>query len=323
MNTLLPVTQELRDYMRLALLEADRGAQEGRTAEAWELYRACRRSGIQLGRNGCLIQRLVAAAIEAGTLEPALRWEARPDVKEADLKKALDEVLADDERRPADSMAFKYEYIGALHNGEQVAAASPALDALARFTAAGEAMKRKRKLLFANWLSQVDKPRWVRTPLRQLGRLELFELDPKAPADPQLVAPELIASSYDFNFMEPLFRQLYDVSFFGCRSALTAFDRERARMQLLRTGLALELYKRRHGRFPDRLDELVKSGELKELPADAFGQGQPLGYRRAPKGTHLWTVWSDSVDDGGTPQANADRVDSPGDYVIELEGAAR
>ncbi|HEY3964546.1 MAG TPA: hypothetical protein VGM05_08365 [Planctomycetaceae bacterium] len=58
------------------------------------------------------------------------------------------------------------------------------------------------------------------------------------------------------------------------------FARDAQRQGFLVTTLALQLYHhhRRHGRFPDTLDELRDIG-LQEIPDDPFGDGKPLNYR--------------------------------------------
>ena len=102
------------------------------------------------------------------------------------------------------------------------------------------------------------------------------------------------------------------------------FQTQRAGLLL---ALALQLYYREHGAFPDRLEELVKSGYLKEIPIDPFGKGEPFRYRResGPHGSAVvWSVWLDSVDQGGVDLYDREtdwgiRVRAPGTPATALK----
>ena len=98
-------------------------------------------------------------------------------------------------------------------------------------------------------------------------------------------------------------------------------DRERARQAALVLGLALELYHREHGRFPDALDDLVKEKYLKSIPADPFGKGEPFHYRRDSdprKGAILWSVWTDGIDQGGKLECGFAARSGPGDKIFRI-----
>ena len=71
-----------------------------------------------------------------------------------------------------------------------------------------------------------------------------------------------------------------------------------ARRRLVVTALALERYRRRHGRYPDTLADLVP--ELLKAPPVDFMDGQPLRYRLTQDGHFvLYSVGLDCVDNGG------------------------
>ena len=84
------------------------------------------------------------------------------------------------------------------------------------------------------------------------------------------------------------------------------------------TGLALELFKLREGRYPDSLDELLPV-DLAELPRDPFGRGgAPLVYaqtRGGPELRLLYSVGPDRLDQRGSP---FDPVDRRGDLVYPV-----
>jgi hypothetical protein len=80
--------------------------------------------------------------------------------------------------------------------------------------------------------------------------------------------------------------------------------------------LALQLHRREHGELPASLEELVKNGYLKAIPADPFGKGEAFRYRRNRQPSHdavLWSVYTDGLDEGG-----ADLHDGKGDWVIHV-----
>ena len=68
----------------------------------------------------------------------------------------------------------------------------------------------------------------------------------------------------------------------------------------LLTVLALFLYKDKNGQFPSDLNELVKSGYLKELPLDPFSN-KPLIYKTEGNNFKLYSYGLNLKDDGGQP----------------------
>ncbi|HEX8551612.1 MAG TPA: hypothetical protein VF681_08660 [Abditibacteriaceae bacterium] len=93
--------------------------------------------------------------------------------------------------------------------------------------------------------------------------------------------------------------------------------------------LALRAFRVENGTYPTRLDELM-SGYLKAVPADPFGGGEKLRYKRTANSYVLWSIGPDGKDDGGKPVPARYRVkpsawekprlpfieaDSNGDYV--------
>lgn len=84
----------------------------------------------------------------------------------------------------------------------------------------------------------------------------------------------------------------------------------RAKIVLARTYGAIQIYRRRFGRVPTNLQNLVDRKIIKELPRDPFNDG-PLGY----DGTKLWCVGSDLVDNGGSDPRNSH---APYDVVFDF-----
>ncbi len=72
------------------------------------------------------------------------------------------------------------------------------------------------------------------------------------------------------------------------------------------TMLALREYHRRHGRYPDRLSQLVP-GFLPRLPID-YADRQPLRYRPQGDGYVLYSIGLNGRDDGGQGSRNSNRI---------------
>jgi hypothetical protein len=73
--------------------------------------------------------------------------------------------------------------------------------------------------------------------------------------------------------------------------------RSRAQLRTAIVALALERYRREHGRWPETLGELVP-GKLEQVYTDPY-DGKPLRYRRTSDGVVIYSVGPDKTDDGG------------------------
>jgi hypothetical protein len=101
-----------------------------------------------------------------------------------------------------------------------------------------------------------------------------------------------------------------------CR-AIQTHDEAETRLEGLLLALALQLHFREHGEFPASLNELVKNGYLKEIPADPFGKGEPFHYRRETdpqRGAVVWSVWTDGIDQDGREELH----DGRGDWIVRV-----
>ena len=93
------------------------------------------------------------------------------------------------------------------------------------------------------------------------------------------------------------------------------------RRDALNVAIALELYRRKHGSWPQTLDELVPD-LLPWVPVDRF-DGAPLRYRLADGKPILYSVGSDRDDDGGRELRDGDDSDAStradgtdGDWIL-------
>ena len=316
-ETVLPVSQSLREPAKMALLQASRTATGKRAAEAWPWYRAVLRSSRHVSRHSETLGRMIGVAIHSSTVEPVLRWSSRPELTATDLRHALADVVAIDAMTPSNSDTLKAEYLVSCKTMEANRAGLSGLPF--RLMGYRESFVEALNLVYANWLSQVDRPRFRRLPSKR-GKWALFEIDPTVPRDPQLLSPAEIEERCGVA-RQSLPVRLVDLLVPSIRAFIDSTDRERVRQAALVLGVALELYHREHGRFPDALDELVKEKYLKSIPADPFGKGEPFHYRRDsdPRtGAILWSVWTDRIDQDGKLEADPQREGGPGDKIFRI-----
>lgn len=97
------------------------------------------------------------------------------------------------------------------------------------------------------------------------------------------------------------------------------------RNALLMLALALRAYQLEHGAYPNTLSQLTPD-YLKTVPADPFGSGEALRYKKQGSTYLLWSIGPDKKDDGGKPIRDTKprkesmrrfmQPDSKGDFVF-------
>jgi hypothetical protein len=85
-----------------------------------------------------------------------------------------------------------------------------------------------------------------------------------------------------------------------------------ALQRMTEVALALRLYRKEHGRYPEDLQALVPKF-LPSVPSDPY-DGKPLRYRKLQKGFKVWSVGGNRKDDGGVKVRDWWRR---GDLVLE------
>jgi len=113
---LIPVTQEMRQFGRLAVLRALKSLDEGNTEEAWKWLRAMMRSSRHTGQHGFIIERLVGVALHRMTAETMALWATHENVTEVDLQNALQELREIDKLTARNSTSLKTEYISGTNS---------------------------------------------------------------------------------------------------------------------------------------------------------------------------------------------------------------
>jgi hypothetical protein len=293
MDTLLPLVQDMRTLVILAGLEGSRLEEEGAMARAWEWYRAMLRYSRLIGRHGVLIERLVGSSMLEEAAARIVPWAADPRVDARLLRRALAETLAADALTPPLSEALTLEYLMfvrdlrelrimpteiPLPGGEaglldQAATRSGLRAPIGRFWLRAsndvERSRRAARLLFANWLAQVDRPTARRAPIAVKSPMPIYAADPTAPPAARALPPEELARVVDHN---ALARHLFGVDakeYISLRMAVWEGDgllaRERQRRSALIIRLAAELHRREKGVLPATAGALV-GPDLEELP---------------------------------------------------------
>ncbi len=170
---------------------------------------------------------------------------------------------------------------------------------------------------------------WLKGPLAaQLigGRREVSEeferqlsLMERQAAEPRWLWKEIPGTTYENQVASPAYYRRYLPLFVMLpaigRSAMVAESATQRRDAAL-TAIALELHRRRHGRYPARLDDLVPNF-LPALPIDRF-DGQPLRYLLTDDGPLLYSVGADRIDDGGAAPVNEEDAQRVAPYWFRI-----
>ena len=272
MNRPIPLTRDMLDLAILAGLEGSRLEEAGAMDQAWDWYRALLRFSRLVGRHGGA--RWAGAIAHEHTTDRIVHWAADPRVNAAQLRKALDDSLAADALTPPLSEWFKLGYLslvqpdfvrflrdfnrpvpplpggefGPLDQMASLAGVSgPARLAWLSTTNGVERSRRAVRLLYANWLAQIDRPATQRAPVAVREPLWIYAGDSAAPPAASAVAPEVLAKAIEHD-------------------------------ELARTLLFLVLDRSRDPRFaPWELN-----GELAHEHARLLGADRPPGGRMVP-----------------------------------------
>jgi hypothetical protein len=293
-DTILPLLQEVFLHSGMAALEGSRLEERGAMAEAWAWYRAMLRSSRLVGRHGALVERRYGAHMHELAARCILRWAADPRVNARMLRRALDEVLAADQLTPPLSDVLKLEYLMASRELDELRTMPREIPLPGgdngllnrvppsvisgreiqrfRFRASNDPEKSRRalRLVFANWLAQVDRPAAERARSATHAGLLIYEADRAAPPAARAVTPDALSAAIDHTILARwMFRPDNDprnVNYYGSWEGDGVFARERRRRSVLLVKLAAELYCRDRVVPPADIGALLDSGYLEKLP---------------------------------------------------------
>jgi hypothetical protein len=322
-ETMLPVVQEMRAFVRLAMLEHARLLHERNLDEAWQWSRAAFRSGGHTSHRGCIIQGLVGIAIHAMSTNGMAQWAEQPGVSEEQLKQAIAQIKSDFALYEKESNIFKAEYLMTrntllssswfqmVSSGSMGSGNSPVPASIVKMGlwVVGEAELTLRLIrpIYANQLPELDKPVSQRRKPAGSGMIMLFDQDPAVALAPR----QLDVASIERRFAGSWVARLLAPA---SKQADNAMLRLRCRQAAAEAMLAAQAYHRSHGEFPMSLAELVPNF-LDAVPLDPCDpSGAMLLYRRdeASKAV-VWSVGEDGTDSGGNVSfANNNRASDVG-----------
>ncbi|NOY30602.1 MAG: hypothetical protein GXP28_10680, partial [Planctomycetes bacterium] len=97
-----------------------------------------------------------------------------------------------------------------------------------------------------------------------------------------------------------------------------ALERSAGHREGTQVGIALELYRREHGKWPESLKQLSPRW-LPEVPVDRINGG-PLGYRTSEEAVVVYSLGTDTDDDGGRRPEGAEpyNVQSPSPITEDM-----
>ncbi len=290
----LDVAQALRSFCRMALVEGSRLEGEGDFDKALDLYLSVLRCSRHCGKRGTFIERMIGMHRWAGAR--LTRWAADAKVDARMLRRALDAAIAAEKTTAPTSDGLKDEYLGMIHSfGDpemmvklhdyemvpdpkggsttvygQHGWKSGAIRVGRRSINEPERSRRVIRMIFANWLAYCDLPS-ARQP-RRVGPSanatmsgsansilsDLYVVGEDAPTTARALPPEQLACW----FASTMDAKLAVPNFIGVDKAIAG---ERSSRDAMLFTLAIELYKREHGQYPERNEELV-GPYLEELP---------------------------------------------------------
>jgi hypothetical protein len=302
LDTILPLASDVRFFATLAALEGSRHEEKGAMDQAWTWYRAMLRSSRHVGKRGVIIERMVGANMHNKAARHILHWAADRRVDAKLLRQALDDTLAADALTPPLSDNLKLEYLmhmrdmdelrvmitevpmpgGRFGWFEQMIKATGLKAPIQRFrlqaTNDVERSRRVTRLLFANWLAQIDRPASNRAPIAIQKPVLIYAFDPTTPFDARAIEPAILDGALDHTALaREMFHPEEPV---GTRRTLTPWEgsgflaREPKRRAVLIVKLAAELYRREQKQPPATAAALLGS-YLKVLP-EGIARDDPI-----------------------------------------------
>ena len=298
LHTEMPLIQTARSCAQLMRLEGFRLEETGDLDAAWGWYHAMFRSGRHIGKRGSLIERLVGMAIHPIAAEAIANWAKHDKLTSDQLRQAIDELQDAYAMTAPASISYKCECLSL----EKLIASLLLPDFADKASTLGklelflrnepEVGRRVMRQVFANWLTQADHPRHMRTP-QVPGDLGIYERDPTLTYHPDSLPPEQIKEFTSKSIVVAMLLPAMSM-------VETASSREQSQQNALTTMLALRLHRLETGHLPDTLDELVEAGILESVPIDPWHPtGKPLRYHRKNQTATVYSLGKNGIDDGG------------------------
>jgi hypothetical protein len=307
MSTILPMVQPAREIAQVAAYDVDLRLQARDFDGATESCRAMLSAGRCSGPGLLVYQSLVRLTIQNLCIDNVERVLAQGEPSEQALAK-LQELLLEEshvsflERGLRGERAMCYRVIHETFKGNANRAIvacfrilwDEQIDPLTKIAALS--MAPSNGTLEANLAMCLENP----TVMLEVTRRSVAEQD--------AVFNRIGGLGKDYR--QPPLARLLATPMANLRKA---FQRRQARLSAAITALAAERFRKKHGRWPEKLDELIP-GELSKAEVDPFS-GASLLVRRLENGLVIYSVGANRVDDGGIITA---QNDEPLDVGVRL-----
>jgi ABC-type transport system involved in multi-copper enzyme maturation permease subunit len=295
LSTLLPYTQDARTLANLLRYDALLRSQERHADGALESVRGILNAGRSIGDEPTLISMLVRIAIRgvfAAELERAL---AQGEPSEDGMRK-LQSLMETEEKTPLLLIGMLGErgmFDRLLENLEK---GKVGIKQLGMFWGGGEELLLLSGSLKGNRVVFLD----LMTANVEAAKLPVEQQE----AEFKRIETSLAQKPHLIRMLAPAGMRIEQ-----------AYWRSQAQLRAAIVALAVERFRREHGRWPNSLAELVPS-KLPKIYTDPY-DGQPLRYRKNKEGVVIYSVGPDKIDDGG--KFDRLKVTTPGaDIGIQL-----
>ncbi|MCA9038801.1 MAG: hypothetical protein KDA65_00500 [Planctomycetaceae bacterium] len=285
-SSLLQVSQDSREFSRLVFARIGRRMEEGKKAEVLQLQNQFLNLNQQF-RGNSLISELCAISCFLIYCQDVLPFVLQQESINIDDLQQLQQQLREYHAScPPLSENMKTEYM-MLENERAARIAKNSM--MSVITREDEASRRMLNLIYQNWMKHCDLPAWERPPYLQkmfttysqesflkMGvqrhQLGMYQSD----------SNKIILQAYsNLSYTQTLFGEMLPT----IQQMTVATDRDLSRRELAITVVALHIYYREQGSFPESLDALVPE-YLDAVPRnrDVFnGQpnqvGTPIDYQ--------------------------------------------
>lgn len=280
----------------LTCLEAMR-LHAGRDAEAaWNLLLVNLQAGHHLSRHGQLSDAQDAESILWVTQQSIKRWAQEPDVDARLLRKALSDFATEELRRAniaQTALRMDYGHMMPFLNG-----------GILRFV--GTSAGPDTPWIGVSYLFLHGEPQVTGRTMRHLMASVVPEAAKERPARQPAIGPHKLyepSASHSVAHATTAEMERFMEQALGGSTPLNEYldfsDQVDTEHQLLCIALALELFKREHGEYPERLEQLSTVVPSIKL-ADIFAMPPALlHYDRGPSFARVWSVGVNGIDDGG------------------------
>jgi hypothetical protein len=288
---LLPAMQQTRELARLGYYDASLRANEKDFDGALESCRAILCVGRANEPCCTLIQLLVRIAIDSVCIGQVERVLALGEPSEASLE-ATQKLLEDELAQPLFRQSLRGERALSYWLMETTYKGHPGQVILMNIGAAWTAKTDLANKITLILQSPFGGSLEANEALCLESLTELMEVSKKPEAEQDAAFDKVDALSKDWR-QPSLFRMMLP----SLLKVREAYQRSQARMRSAVAAIAAERYRRKHGAWPARLEQLAPA-ELKEIPVDPFDL-KPLRMRRVDDGLIIYSIGADKVDDGG------------------------